>query len=61
MGAALAFWHIEQNNERKVSNSDDMQGSYLGPEFSQKEIEKGLEEINGDPKDGDTDKKKNRV
>ena len=45
LGAALAFWHIEQNNERKVSNSDDMQGSYLGPQYSQNEIEEKLNYI----------------
>ena len=42
LGSALAFWHIEQNNERKISISDDMQGSYLGPQYSQKEIEEKL-------------------
>ena len=42
LGAALAFWYIEQNNKRKVSNTDDMQGSYLGPQYSQKEIEEQL-------------------
>jgi carbamoyltransferase len=39
LGAALALWHIEQNNPRKINPNDDMQGSYLGPEYSQKEIE----------------------
>jgi len=43
LGAALALWHIEQNNSRKVSLNDDMQGSYLGPEYSQKEIEEQLD------------------
>ena len=42
LGAALALWHIEQNNPRKVNPNDDMQGSYLGPEFTQKEIENDL-------------------
>jgi len=42
LGAALALWHIEQNNPRKVNPNDDMQGSYLGPEFTQKEIEEEL-------------------
>ncbi len=42
LGAALALWHIEQNNPRIVSLNDDMQGSYLGPEYSQKEIEDEL-------------------
>ena len=42
LGAALAFWHVEQNNPRKINLKDDMQGSYLGPEYSQEEIEKQL-------------------
>jgi len=42
LGAALALWHIEQNNPRKVDLNDSMQGSYLGPEYSQKEIEEQL-------------------
>ena len=40
LGAALALWHIEQNNPRKVNLNDDMQGSYLGPEYSQKKLKK---------------------
>jgi len=35
LGAALALWYIEQNNPRKVDLNDSMQGSYLGPEYSQ--------------------------
>jgi carbamoyltransferase len=46
LGAALAFWHIDQNKERVISNTDDMQGSYLGPEYSQKEIEEKLNKMN---------------
>ena len=42
LGAALALWYIEQNNPRKIDLNDSMQGSYLGPEYSQKEIEKQL-------------------
>jgi len=42
LGAALALWHIEQNNPRKVNLTDDMQGSFLGPEYTQKEIEEQL-------------------
>ncbi len=45
LGAALAFWHIEQNKERKISNTDDMQGSYLGPEYSQQEVERKLNDL----------------
>ena len=43
LGAALALWYIEQNNPRKVDHNDSMQGSYLGPEYSQKEIEEQLD------------------
>src|SRR5438874_835504 len=39
VGAALAVWHIRDGQERKISSGEDaMQGSYLGPEFSDKEI-----------------------
>ena len=44
LGAALALWHIEQNNPRSVNPKDDMQGSYLGPEYTQQEIENYLTE-----------------
>lgn len=40
-GAALAAWHMELDQPRKVSG-DAMAGSYLGPEFSQAEIERRL-------------------
>ena len=45
LGAALALWHLEQKNIRKVNPNDDMQGSYLGPEYSQKEIVNELDKI----------------
>ena len=45
LGAALALWHIEQKNPRKINLNDDMQGSYLGPEYTQKQIEEQLEKI----------------
>ena len=45
LGAALALWHIEQNNPRVVSLNDDMQGSYLGPEYNQKQIENELDKV----------------
>ena len=45
LGAALALWYIEQKNPRKVSLIDDMCGSYLGPEFTQKEIEDDLKKV----------------
>ncbi|WP_415313060.1 carbamoyltransferase [Candidatus Pelagibacter sp. Uisw_106] len=43
LGAALALWHIEQDNPRNVNQNDSMQGSYLGPEYSQKIIEEQLD------------------
>ncbi len=42
LGATLALWHIEQNNPRLVNPKDSMKGSYLGPEFTQKQIEEEL-------------------
>jgi carbamoyltransferase len=42
LGAALALWHIDQNKPRIVDYKDSMQGSYLGPEYSQQEIEEQL-------------------
>ena len=45
LGAALALWHVEQNNPRVVNLNDDMQGSYLGPEYAQNHIEEILDEI----------------
>jgi len=45
LGAALALWHKELKNTRKISPTDDMQGSYLGPQFNQKEIEEKLNNL----------------
>ena len=45
LGAALAFWHIEKNNQRNISKPDSMNGSYLGPEYSEKEIKNVLNKI----------------
>ncbi|MEY8241713.1 MAG: carbamoyltransferase [Cycloclasticus sp.] len=43
LGAALAVWHIMYNKDRNESdNLDEMKGAYLGPSFSDKEIEKAL-------------------
>ena len=42
LGAALALWHIEQSNIRKINKNDSMKGSYLGCEFNQQQIEKEL-------------------
>ncbi len=45
LGAALAYWHIDLNNERKEINKDNMHGSYLGDEFNENEIKNKLDEI----------------
>ena len=45
LGAALALWHLELKKERHVSYNV-MQGSYLGPSYSQTEIETELKKVN---------------
>ena len=47
IGSALALWHKELDNERiyRKDKDDLMQGSYLGPEYSQKEIESELNRL----------------
>lgn len=42
LGAALACWHIEHNPKRKPECPDAMQGSLLGPEFDDKDIQKAF-------------------
>ena len=43
IGSALAVWHRALGKSRNVNGSDDLQnGSYLGPEYSEDEIEKYL-------------------
>ena len=38
VGAAYAAWHIEQNQPRSVILPDAMQGGYLGPSFTDKDV-----------------------
>ena len=42
LGGALALWHTELNNPRKVNPNDSMKGSYLGPSYNQEFVEKEL-------------------
>jgi carbamoyltransferase len=43
LGAALAAWHLFLGNPREADNSrDGMSGSYLGPSYTQGEIERRL-------------------
>tara|TARA_Y200000002_G_C22683613_1_gene665094 strand:- start:1598 stop:3436 length:1839 start_codon:yes stop_codon:yes gene_type:complete len=43
LGAALAVWHLHYKKKRKINKiNDSMKGTYLGPEYSNSEIEKDL-------------------
>jgi carbamoyltransferase len=44
LGAAIGLWHIELKKNRTVNSKDNMNGSYLGPEYSNSEIAKQLKE-----------------
>jgi len=45
LGAALAYWHLDLNESRSEIYSDNMQGSYLGPEYNKNEIQEKFDEI----------------
>ncbi len=45
LGAALAYWHIDLGNKREDVENDNMQGSYLGNEYSDDEIKNIFDEI----------------
>ncbi len=46
LGAALAAYHLYRNQPREpIANSDGMKGSYLGPAFTQQEIERRLHAV----------------
>ena len=45
LGAALALWHFELKNKRLEPLKDQMKGSYLGPSFSNEEIEYTLKDL----------------
>ena len=38
LGAALAIWYEYLENPRRTNGNDDMQGSYLGPGYSQEDV-----------------------
>ena len=42
LGAALGLWFNEFKNSRLLPDDDDMQGSYLGPEYSNEQIKNDL-------------------
>ncbi len=45
VGAALAVWYQYLDNQRYISNSDMMQGSYLGPQFDDDEVREYLDNV----------------
>ncbi len=45
LGAALAYWHKELKKPRLVQKNDSMSGSYLGPSYDNKIIEKELKDL----------------
>ena len=42
LGAAQAFYYQELDNKRKILKTDSMNGSYLGPQFSDEQVEDEL-------------------
>ena len=42
LGAAMAVYHVHLGQNRTVDGRDKMRGAYLGPEFTQAEIEQRL-------------------
>ena len=42
LGAAQAFYYQELDNKRKILKTDSMKGSYLGPQFSDDQVEDEL-------------------
>jgi carbamoyltransferase len=45
LGAALCAYHHHKNQPRSSQSSDHMKGSYLGPEYTDREIQERLEAI----------------
>jgi carbamoyltransferase len=44
LGAAMAYWHLELNQPRICTGEDRMQGSFLGPSYTDDQIEHALVE-----------------
>jgi carbamoyltransferase len=48
LGAAYAVWHIGMGQERNLTGRiDAMKGSYLGPEFSDKDVQRTIDRTGG--------------
>ncbi len=56
LGAALALWYSELNNDRKINSNDEMFGSYLGAEYPDEQIKKILDDIGADYNELDEEK-----
>jgi carbamoyltransferase len=48
VGAALAAYYLHFGKNRRIDPMDSMQGSYLGPSFSDKEIERAVKFMQAD-------------
>lgn len=48
LGAALAAWHEHLGQPRTAGPADQMQGSYLGPEYSAEDIRQYLHSVDAD-------------
>ncbi len=46
LGAALALHYLKNGHQRIINKSDDMQGAFLGPDFSDQQIENCLRKFN---------------
>jgi carbamoyltransferase len=45
LGAAQAFYYQELDNKRKILKTDSMNGSYLGPQFTDDQVEDELKRV----------------
>ena len=45
LGAAQAFYYQELDNSRKILKTDSMKGSYLGPQFTDNQVENELKSL----------------
>jgi carbamoyltransferase len=45
LGSAQALWYTEFKNDRKVKKDDSMRGAYLGPSYSNEEVELDLKTL----------------
>ena len=45
LGAAQAFYYQELDNKRKILKTDSMNGSYLGPQFTDDQVENELKSV----------------